>query len=113
MDDSPTITDRLLQMAADRLAGHPKRLFQAEVTLALCHGRARTAERRFGWGREAVATGLCELASGIRRVEDFAAQGRGRTEDADPRLAAAIRDLVEPCLLPTSQRSPKLSEVLT
>ena len=96
MDDSADPTDRLLQRAADRLTGHPKRLFQAEVAVALCGGSARRAERRFGWGRDAVGTGLRELASGIRCVEDFPARGRPRAEDADPALAADIRELVEP-----------------
>ena len=96
MDDSTDPTDRLLQRAADRLTGHPKRLFQAEVAVALCGGSARRAERRFGWGRDAVGTGLHELASGIRCVENFPARGRVRTEDADPALAADIRELVEP-----------------
>lgn len=96
MDDSAETTDRLLLRAADRLTGHHKRLFQAEVAVALCGGSARRAERRFGWGRAAVDTGLRELASGIRCVENFAARGRVRTEDADPRLAADIRDVVEP-----------------
>jgi len=96
MDDSVETTDRLLQRATDRLTGHQKRLFQAEVAVALCGGSARQAERRFGWGRDAVDTGLHELASGIRCVENFPARGRARAEDADPRLAADIRDVVEP-----------------
>jgi len=96
MDDSTDPTDRLLQRAADRPAGHPKRLFQAEVAVALCGGSARRAERRFGWGRDAVGTGLHELASGIRCVENFPARGRARAEDADPALAADIRERVEP-----------------
>ena len=96
MDDSPAPTDDLLQRAADRLAGHPRRLFPAEVAVALCGGSARRAERRFGWGREAVRTGLHELSSGIRCVENFVARGRARVEDADPRPAADIRDVVEP-----------------
>ena len=50
----------------------------------------------FGWGRATVDTGLHELASGIRCVENFEAKGLIRREDADPQLAAAIRDLVEP-----------------
>jgi hypothetical protein len=104
MDDSVDAADRLLRRAADRLTGHPKRLFQAEVAVALCGGSARRAERRFGWGRDAVATGLGELASGIRCVEDFAARGRVRAEDADPRLAADIRDLAEP----RTQADPEL-----
>lgn len=96
MDDSTDPTDRLLRRAADRRTGHPKRLFQAEVAAALCGGSARRAERRFGWGRDAVGTGLHELASGIRCVDNFSARGRVRTEDADPALAADIRTLVEP-----------------
>ena len=96
MDDLPAPTDDLLQRAADRLTGHQRRLFLAEVALALCGGSARQAERRFGWGRASVDTGLHELASGIRCVENFAAKGRVRTEDANPRLAADIRELVEP-----------------
>ena len=91
-----TPTDELLQRAADRLTGHQRRLFLAEVALALCDGSARQAERRFGWGRASVDTGLHELASGIRCLENFVAKGRVRREDADPSLAAAIRDLVEP-----------------
>lgn len=85
-----------MQRAAARLTGHRKRLFRAEVAVVLCGGSARRAERRFGWGRDAVTTGLHELASGIRCVEDFAARGRVRSEDADPRRAADIRELVEP-----------------
>ena len=96
MDDTADPTDRLLRRAADRLTGHPKRLFQAEVAVALCGGSARRAERRFGWGRDAVGTGLRELATGIRCVDNFPARGRVPTEDADPALAADIRELVEP-----------------
>ena len=96
MDDSTDPTDRLLRLAADRLAGHPKRAFQAEVAVTLCGGSARRAERRFGWGRDAVHTGLRERATGIRCVGHAAAPGRPRTEDADPGLAADIRELVEP-----------------
>ena len=96
MDDSADLTDRLLRVAADRLAGHPKRLFQADVAVALCAGSARAAERRFGWGRDAVATGLGELRTGIRCVEDFPAKGRIPVEQANPRLAADLRGVVEP-----------------
>jgi hypothetical protein len=96
MDNPADLADHLLQVAADHLAGHPKRLFQAEVALALCGGSARAAERRFGWGRDAVETGLNELRTGIRCVEDFPAKGRVPVERANPRLAADLRDIVEP-----------------
>lgn len=96
MDDSDDRSDRLLRLAAQRLSGHRRRLFQAEVARALCGGSARRAERRFGWGRENIDTGLHELDTGIRCVENFATRGQRRTEDANPQLAADIRDLVEP-----------------
>jgi hypothetical protein len=88
--------DSLIRSAARRLKGHQRRLFQAEVALALCDGNPRTAESRFGWGRAAVATGLSETQYGIRCVENFAAKGAKASETKDPQLAADIRALVEP-----------------
>ena len=96
MDDSKASIDALLQRGAQRLKGHQRRLFLAEVTLGLCDGNARQAERRFGWGRETIDKGLHELRQGIRCLENFAARGRSRWEDLHPQLAADIRALVEP-----------------
>jgi hypothetical protein len=88
--------DQLLQVGAQRLKGHQRRLFQAEICLKLCDGNARQAERRFGWGRHNVAQGLHEYQSGIRCVENFAAKGRRRAEERNPQLAQDIRDIVGP-----------------
>jgi len=96
MDDSPSSHDMLLQRGAQRLNGHQRRLFLAEVTRELCGGSARRAERRFGWGRETIDKGLHELQSGIRCLENFAARGRPRWEDQNEQLARDIRELVEP-----------------
>jgi hypothetical protein len=96
MDDSPDRADRLLQLAAQRLTGHQRRLFQAEVTRALCGGSARVAERRFGWGRVNVETGLHELDAGMRCVDNVARRGKQRLEEANPQLAADSRSIVEP-----------------
>lgn len=96
--------DRLIRSAARRLKGHARRLFQAEVATALCGGNPRTAESRFGWGRDAVATGLCEANRGIRCVENFAAKGARASEEKDPQLAADIRAVVEP----RTQADPEL-----
>src|SRR6187455_2206228 len=96
MDDSVEQYDALIRSGARRLTGYQRRLFQAEVATALCGGCARQAERRFGWGRETVEKGLHESRHGVRCVEDFAARGRRRSEDQDPRLAADIRAIVEP-----------------
>jgi hypothetical protein len=96
MDDTTDRFDALLRSGARRLTGYQRRLFQAEVTVQLCGGSPRAAERRFGWGRETVEKGLCESRRGLRCVEDFAARGRLRSEDKDPGLAADIRAVVEP-----------------
>lgn len=88
--------ESLIRSAARRLKGHERRLFQAEVTTALCGGNPRAAESRFGWGREAVACGMKEASSGIRCVEDFSAKGSRPSEEKDPQLAADIRAIVEP-----------------
>lgn len=96
MADSADSTDGLLCLAVRRLTGHSRRLFQAEVTRVLCGGNARRAERRFGWGRANVNTGLHELDSGIRCVENFATRGQKRMEVANPQLASDIRELAEP-----------------
>src|SRR3954462_12905131 len=96
MDNSAAQYDALIRSGARRLTGYQRRLFQAEVTTALCGGCARQAERRFGWGRETVEKGLHELQHGMRCLENFAARGRQRSEQKNPQLAADIRAIVEP-----------------
>ena len=61
-----------------------------------CGGSARHAETTFGWGREAVHTGLNELRSGIRCVEHFEARGRPTTEGRHPEVEGHVRRLVDP-----------------
>jgi hypothetical protein len=96
MESTVECYESLLRRGADRLKGHERRLFMAEVTLKLCGGKARQAERRFGWGRETVAKGMHELQQGIRCLENFSARGRPRLEDQNPQLAQDIRAIVEP-----------------
>jgi hypothetical protein len=96
MEGSVDCYASLLRQGADRLKGHERRLFMAEVTLKLCEGNARKAERRFGWGRETVNKGLHELQQGIRCLENFAGRARPRREEKMPQLAHDIRAIVEP-----------------
>jgi Rhodopirellula transposase DDE domain len=107
METSTQQYESLIRMAAQRLKGHQRRLFQAEVATLLCGGSARAAERRFGWGRDSVATGLHESLSGLRCVENFAAKGAKPWEQKDPQLAADIRAIVEP----HTQADPELKSV--
>lgn len=96
MDHTSARYDELLRVGAQRLTGHQRRLFQAQVCLALCDGNPRQAERRFGWGRQTVQKGLHEWQTGIRCLENFQARGSRRSEDRNPQLAADIRAIVEP-----------------
>jgi Rhodopirellula transposase DDE domain len=96
MECSAERFDALIRSGARRLTGYQRRLFMAEVATELCGGSARQAERRFGWGRDTVETGLHELRHGMRCLENFAARGRICSEQKDPQLAADIRAIVEP-----------------
>ncbi len=60
-----------IKSAARKLTGFRRRQFQAEVAIKYCDGNPRRAEDAFGWGRDAVNTGLGELRTGIRCVENF------------------------------------------
>lgn len=97
-----------IKLAAYKLTGFLRRQFQAEMALKYCAGSPRRAEVLFGWGRDAVHTGLNELRTGIRCVDGFSARGRHKTEEKHPELVDAIHALVEP----TSQADPKFQTPL-
>ena len=78
------------------------------MAIKYCQGSARQAEKIFGWGREAVHTGLNELRSGIRCLDNFCLRGRHKTEQQQPNLVQEIHALVEP----TSQADPKFQTPL-
>lgn len=108
---SPLLAEALtetIQMAARKLTSHRRREFQAGMVLKYCQGSPRQAERLFGWGRDAVRTGLNELRTGIRCVENFCARGRRKTEVKNPALVGQIHALVEP----ESQADPKFQTPL-
>ena len=97
-----------LRSAARKLSGFRRRQFQAEMAQKYCSGSARRTERVFGWGRDAVETGLNERRTGIRCVDSFHQRGRKKSEDLDPQLQADIQELVEPL----SQVDPKFQTTI-
>jgi hypothetical protein len=97
-----------IRSAARKLTGFRRRQFQAEVAIKYCRGNPRCAERIFGWGRDAVNTGLNELRTGIRCVEDYSTRGRPKTETKTPELVQEIHALVEP----STQADPKFQTPL-
>ena len=97
-----------IKSGARKLTGFQRRQFQAEVAQQYCQGSARQAERIFGWGRDAVQTGLHELRTGIRCLDNFSGRGRHKTEEQQPALVEQIHALVEP----KSQADPKFQTAL-
>ena len=84
-----------IRSAAQKLTGFRRRQFQAEMTIKYCRSNPRCAERVFGWGRDAVNTGLNELRTGIRCVENYSTRGRPKSEEKSPQLVQEIHALVE------------------
>jgi len=97
-----------IQSAARKLTGFQRRQFQAEMAIKYCRSNPRRAERIFGWGRDAIHTGLNELRSGIRCVENYSTRGRHKSEEKSPELVQEIHALVEP----KSQADPKFQTPL-
>ena len=97
-----------IRLAARKLSGFQRRQFQAEMAAKYCDSNPRRAEQVFGWGRDAVNTGLNELRSGIRCLEDYTTRGRPKSEDRNPELAQDIHALVES----DSQAEPKFQTPL-
>lgn len=93
MDDA---LDLLIISAAKRLFGSERRSYMAEVTLEVCQGSPRIAERRFGWGRQAVQKGIDERKYGIAPETQPSNRGRRCSEIDNPQLAIDIRLIVEP-----------------
>lgn len=108
MEPLTEATVQTIRSAAKLLTGHRRRRFQAEVALRYCGGSARKAETTFGWGRDAVRTGLGELRTGIRCLDSYHLTGRKKTEDLCPAIEGHTRRLAEP----HSQADPKFQTTL-
>lgn len=97
-----------IRLAAKKLSGFRRREFQAEMALKYCNGSPRITEDVFGWRRTAVATGLGELRTGIRCLDNTSARGRKKTEALHPQLVQRIHEIVEP----EAQADPKFQTTL-
>ena len=97
-----------IKSAAELLTGYKRRRYQAEMAIKYCNGSPRLAETIFGWGREAVNTGLHERRTGIRCLDAYDLRGRKKTEQECPAIQEHIHRLVEP----QSQADPKFQTAL-
>lgn len=92
-----------LKNAVSKLTGVKRRALMAEVTQDYFDGSARKAETQLGWSRQAIATGLKELETGITCVDNYRGRGRKKTEEILPNLSEDIQSLVDTY----SQADPK------
>jgi hypothetical protein len=84
-----------IQAAAKILTGYKRRAFVAQVATDYFDGNARQVEREMGWCRHMVTTGLNELRTGIRCLDNYSGRGNKRTEEQLPGFEEAIRTIVE------------------
>lgn len=84
-----------LKSGAMNCTGANRREFIAQATLNHFEGSARKAERATGWGRDTISTGLSELRTGIRCIDDYKSRGNIRTEVKNPTLKVDIWSIAE------------------
>ena len=87
---------RTIQSAAKALTGYQYRLFIGEVAIEYFDSSARKTERSMGWGRNAIETGINEIRTGLRCIDNYSGRGNKRTEDKLVGLVEAISSIVEP-----------------
>jgi hypothetical protein len=79
--------------ALNKMTGHTRRLFAAELANIYFDGSARKTERVLGISRDMIELGLRELQIGIRCLENFSQRGR-KKEFKFGSLSADIDDIV-------------------
>ncbi len=85
-----------LRLAARKLSGEKRRDFQAEMSLKYCEGKARRAERLFGWNRKSVEVGLAEHRSKlVCKGLQSRFSGNKRWEEKNPEAAAVLEGIAE------------------
>jgi len=67
----------------------------AQVVIDYFDSRPRRTEREMGWCRNTVETGLNELRSNIRCLDDYSSRGNKRTEDRFAGLEDSIQEIVQ------------------
>lgn len=87
---------KTIKDAAKALTGYKRRAFVAQVAIDYFDSSPRKTELHMGWARETVNTGINEIKTGIRCLDNYSGRGNLRTEDRLPQIEADIREIVEP-----------------
>jgi len=84
-----------LKSGADKLYGHARRIFMAQIVRGLGRGGQRQAQSALGWNRSTIRKGEHELRSGVECVDGRCAAGAKSIDARLPNLRQDISDLVE------------------
>ena len=79
----------------NRLKGHERRQFMAQVVSLLGYGGQLKAEQELGWDRKTIIKGTKELQSGIQCLDNFSGRGRKNCEEHLCSLLDDIKKIVE------------------
>ncbi|PXF54363.1 MAG: hypothetical protein C4B59_17860 [Candidatus Methanogaster sp.] len=109
INEIPDTLKSIIKSTAEKLGGAAKREYVAEITIELLGGSARKAESTLGWSRDMVKTGMMELTTGIRCVDNYSSRGNKKTEEKMPELGEDIRSIVDP----KSQTDPNFQTPFT
>lgn len=72
----PLIVISSFKSALQKMTGHTRRLYAAELANLYFDGSARKMERAVGVSRGLIEVGLHETRTGIRCLENFSQRGR-------------------------------------
>lgn len=92
------LTDELkafFKDTANKLKGHGRRTFMAQVVKVLGKDGQRRAERELNWNRGTIRKGRHELESGFACIDAFSARGRKRAEEHLPDLLEDIKAIAD------------------
>ena len=84
-----------IKKASEQITGAQKRRIVAILAIQFCGGSPRKTEREFGFSRGCVMTGVGELQSGVRCLDDYCGRGRIKTEVAHPEIEKEIHDILK------------------
>jgi hypothetical protein len=85
-----------------------RRRAMGDVALSILDGKARVAEKEFGWNRSTVMVGIKEQKTGILCINDLSERHKPRAEEKHPELLESIRKIMDP----QSHADPQLRTTL-
>jgi hypothetical protein len=90
------VVKSLVVRLVDMIEWPDRRRAMGDVALSLLNGKSRVAESEFGWNRNAVELGINEHRTGFLCVNDLSNRRKPKTEEKNPQLLVAIKNIMDP-----------------